>query len=327
MQRRPRRKGYLNRALLSTAFNRGIWLPFRLYFQPRRVMDEGGRPSSFDSAGYQIQIWLTYLFSLLWLPAGMLVAWALSGIAEPSLWNFLFYPVCLIGLGTGLGVLWLYQQGQVVGTMFDFPIATALSVVLGLATAVAALVSQRLGEPSLALASLGDADMIYLPVKLILCLGVGIGIAIVLGTRTALRTTLLLGFAFGTIFSILMALVSTPGAQIANAMLFVVPTLFITHLIFQPIYFAVGAISRMLLRLNPKWALRLWPICPANWCEFSYVPLIGLRELLMQVYRTDPTVGLRAINRVKHHPFYKHIGEQVSKQLYTPGQLNAKGTA
>jgi hypothetical protein len=88
-----------------------------------------------------------------------------------------------------------------------------------------------------------------------------------------------------------------------------------SHLIFQPFYILISVVCTLLLSLNPGMSRWLWSISPAHWCEFAYVPLPGLKTLLLTLYHDNARRGISAIAEIKIHPFYAGVGKDLDAQI------------
>lgn len=82
-------------------------------------------------------------------------------------------------------------------------------------------------------------------------------------------------------------------------------TVIFTHGLFLPVQHLVSLVSAFLIRLRPAFAPTLWKLAPVRWDAIILLPLPGLSDLLVTLYRQHPTLGQEAINEVAAH-HYQH---------------------
>jgi hypothetical protein len=318
MRPTPRRDENITSKDLRRALIEGLLLPIRLYFQPGKVIDESTQRRTGLSSDTRMM--LNYCCSLLWVLFTAVIAWIIFG-PPPMNVATLVVPMFFIALGGMSGTSIFVHNNQPSSATFNISRAVAIGTVLNSASVLYLFfLAGAARQEHVEIAVAADQAFQSGPVLMIAGIVFGLVLALVFGTRGTPREVVLVGIIFGAFFVVTFMIAgATTGNGDFGLKMFLPATLVMTHLIFQPVYFVISAVSSVLLSVDTSRSPLLWRISPANWSEFAYVPLVGLKRLLISHYQTDTASGLRAVNQVKRHPFYKRIGERASKEIYSPG--------
>lgn len=301
--------------LTSRALFQGLLLPFRMYFQPLTILSAAAAPSSPDHP--VPPMWQVYLFSLLWIPIGIVVGLIIFGPPrENALVMLVVIPGLLILLGALLGrsPLEFRREGQLVKRIFNYPLPVAFGVVFGLTALfngfVLEMLSRRYG---IGIAEVVDSRTLDAPAAVILGVGLALSLNLGLGSMLGPRKIAL----YGSLLALALLIVTYAGGNLrADNLAASLPAfLLIGHLGLQPLYFLIGLAGLLLSAANSDLSPVLWRLSPACWCEYSYVPLPGLGWLLRTIHRANAPAGARAVSRVMFHPFYHQTAERIAREL------------
>jgi hypothetical protein len=303
----------------------GLMLPIRTYFQPRRVADEVLQPGVTGSATPSPV--LVYLCALIWVPIGILVGLSIFGLPEmrvaglPELPGFVLVLVgCGLAVLLGVVVGFWYQliDKRRAGLTFRYDVAAGVGVALAWMVLFNLLVLDEIAvRNDLDVAHVVDSPTLDLASMFILGTGLGVIACMLGGYLFGAKAVVVFGLPIGIGIVALFATGPNPDVRQANLAFAITAVAFLTHLVWQPVYLVVGLIGNLVARKGSAQSRLLWRMSPANWSEFCYVPLPGLSDLVMTLYRVDPLAGQRAIDRLGNHAFYGAMGKKLSKDIYT----------
>jgi hypothetical protein len=286
----------------------GLLLPFRVFFQPRKTIIRSVMLEDRQAA-------LTvFCYSLLWVVAaylaGIVVLASSIGRVPPDALSPLI-PALLAFLGGLLGFNGM-RVVEMNKSIFNFGIACAFGVYFNVAALISFVILNQIAhQEGLDVAHVVDSPTLDQPIMGVLGAGIALALAGVLYGLAAPRTSLAVAFIFSIFFIVVMALGPNPAVRTANLIAFGTAGLLMTHLVFQPFYLLIAALSAILVEIDPEASRWLWAISPARWCEISYIPLLGLSGLVTSLHRLDRDAGLRAAVELAQHPFYDRVGARL----------------
>lgn len=311
-----RNKKGITRETVILSLKRGLLLPIRLYFQPRTVYEETAQIRNRDER--ETVMWLTYLFAHLWLVMAYLITWMMYG-RLPLTFGTVGLPLIMLVIGGMMATGIIIGGNAPEPFVFDFARGVAIGIVLNVGiifyTTFVTAASQREGVEI----ALAGNEALSSPASFIK-MGIVFGLmySIIVANWMSPKATIITGLILSVFSGVCAVLVIPPSAESLTTtfIVFIIFTAIMTHLLYQPIHLVISLISTLIMRSSPHLIPHLWRISPARWSEFAYMPLIGLRDLLIGYQRMDAAEGIKAVNHVKRHAFYKRIGERVSKKIY-----------
>jgi hypothetical protein len=226
-----------------------------------------------------------------------------------------------IMLAQFLGFWHVYSNGRWEGYTFNHNIAAGVGVAFALMGVFSMLtLAEIAARNSLEVAQVVDSATLDYPNMFILGGGFGIIFSMFTGYLFGAKGTVLVALPLGIASTVLLASGHDTDIGASNAAAGITAVVLLTHLVWQPLYFAMGLITYLLAKMNPAWSRFLWRVSPASWSEFCYVPLVGLSSLVMALYQMDPAAGLQAVKWLKRHPFYRPIGKRLSNTITAMAQ-------
>ncbi len=272
----------------------GLLLPLRVYFQPQRLADEEMEP--YIAGNAKLYWLLIYLFAMAWIPAVVVLTMLILGSPAKNAFGLPGY------YGWFLLVPGLFALPVAVARGFGY-MPGALGVVFALMMFVGSMLEDKLPVwDTLAVARWVDRSAVDYVQATVFGGGIGVMMSMLCGHLFGVRKVVLFGLPIGLLLIASFVILSPPNRLGENLALSVTASLALTHLLWQPAYFAVGLVSALVARAKPAWSQWLWLISPANWFEFCYVPMPVL-DLLKTVYRYDSLAGEHAARQVAAHPF------------------------
>lgn len=301
--------------LVGRALLRGLLLPIRMYFHPLTVLNEVAAPSTpnhpLPSMG------LVYVFSLLWIPVGIVIGLFIFGFPRENAFSVLVViPGLLILMGAWMGhsPIKVRREGQPVKQVFNYPLPVAFGVIFGLTALFNAFVLEMLSiRYGIGIAEVVDSRTLDAPATIVLGVGLALTLNLGLGSILGPRKIALFGSLLSFVF--LAATIISGSLRPDNLAAFFPSFLLIGHLGLQPFYFLIGLTGLLLVGINPDLSPVLWRLSPVSWCEYVYIPLPGFAWLLRTTHRVNADAGVRAVSRVLFHPFYHGTAERVAKEL------------
>lgn len=291
---------------------KGLLLPLRAYFQPRRVIAETGTSRS------AAQPILIYLCSMLWVVVTLAVGMLIFGMPAPDrLTSLLTIPALFVFLGGALGFQSRVRNNETGKSFFNPVMATAFGLYLNMTFVVDMLMLEQISRTTgIDVAYVVDSATLDYPTMFVMGAGLGLMISALLGTRG--RAGLVITYLLSVVMVVLMLTGPNPAVRAPNLAVFVTAGLLATHVPFQLIYLLIAGVSTLLLELDPTACREMWVISPAHWCDMAYVPLPGLWSLLLNLHRQNAIDGMKAIVELKIHPFYSGVADRLAAQLGAP---------
>jgi hypothetical protein len=291
---------------------RGVLLPLRVYFQPRRVLAETAMSRN------AAQPILIYLCSMLWIVVTIAVGMIIFGMPTPDrLTSLLTIPALFVLLGGALGFQSRVRNNETGKSFFNPVMATAFGLYLNMTFVVDMLMLEQISRRTgIDVAYVVDSPTLDYPTMFAMGAGLGLIFSAILGTRG--RTGLLITYLMTGVMLAVMFTGPNPAVRAPNMAVFVTAGLLATHLPFQLIYLLIAGVSSLMLEIDPTASREMWLISPAHWCDLAYVPLPGLSNLLLGLHRQDAVDGMKAVHELRFHPFYSGIGERLAAQLGAP---------
>lgn len=303
----------------TVALVRGLLLPFRVYFQPFATFNQALRRGTARDPNPPML--LVYAYSLIWLPLGVLIAAALVGFptADGAATLLLTMPPLLVALGAFMGIRHVYIDQRWAGLAFDWTAAIAIGLFMNLGLLLNEFIIDDIAQNHhMDIAAVVDSPTLDWPSTVLLGMVLGLTVEVLVATRVGAQKYMKYALPIAAGQTMLMALISRPEHRTMNTLAFGLAGLLGTHLIFQPLWFLLHLATLALLPVNADWRPLLWKISPAQWCEFCYVPLPGLRRLIAALYDHQPRLALDALRRLKQHPFYGSLAERWQQEIVTP---------
>ena len=307
--------------LAGRAFIHGILLPIRMYFHPLTVLREAVDPNTTDPP--RPSMGLVYVFSLLWVPIGIIIGLYFFGVPRENTFGMLIaIPGLLILMGAWMGrsAMQVRRDGKLVKKVFNYPLPVAFSVGFGLTALFNAFVLEMLSKQyGIGIAEVVDSRSLDAPASMILGVGMALTLNLVLGSIQGPRKIVLYG---NLLAFTLLAMTLLSGSLSTDSLATSIPIfLLIGHLGLQPFYFLIYLTSLVLARLSPNLGPVFWRLSPVSWCEYFYMPTPGLAWFLRTLYHTNTAAGVQALGCVRLHPFYHRTAEKVAKELGTTENL------
>lgn len=299
----------------------GLLLPLNIYFQPQRFRNEVAALAPELPKFYSIwqarhklremgfrqaisQLIFRSCVALCWVPT---VALLLSLLGIKVSW------LKVVG-SVAFGVLLIIIECIGANVLGGISLSIMSCIVGGIAFSVERSISPSVTEVAALLGIIiGSFSSLSSSVKqgLQLCIVFGIVAVVMLSVIGIGRA--------GVLFSI--------GRSISFGTKFVIASLLInSHLVVYPIQFVLAGTGRLISPIVPSSVfLWLWRLSPVRWDENIILPLPGLTDQLVNLYRCNPELGDSAIREVSQHRFQKkaafaalsRLANEEARQLYT----------
>lgn len=295
----------------------GLLLPLKIYFQPRRFVDEVysrvPKLRDVDTLRQARKYWRKPIFRhtilllyaqscigiLFWAPA---FSYLFSIIGFKIKWGWLT-------IGVILGV----TVGAVVTGIERITNRIAMLVVLGIVLGVGFGVGGSLG--------FGIAFGV--------AYGVGYGfnkdrakdmtdtVEVLLGVATSIAIGIVVGMLVGAVGSIAYGIRRGSGIGFTFGAAFsIAGALSVSHLLFYPVQFVLSGVIRLIGQSVTDRALRIfWEISPIRWDETIILPLPGLSQLLIDLHANDSVFGNDAIDKIASHRYQSKPAYQAKMNI------------
>lgn len=286
----------------------GLWLPLRLYLQPKTFRDEIAALAPDLPMNYSL--WqarrhlqqpefrraLLYLseqcvVALLWAPLLMAL---IEGFGFHGNWEIV---AAGLAAGVAFGLAFEVWLNVAFGVVFGVVFGVELSVTLALADTVVAGVMNVI--------SFGMVIGVALGVALNVVFGVTVGV--VVGVMISMAVSIAVGgvvggavgvIAFGATFGVEGGAVVGAAFGAVGGVVGGVASIFMTtHLANLLWHIPASVLSLVIIKFYPRASPLLWRLCPARWDEVILIPLPGLPRLLAVLYRQNLVLGELALKK------------------------------
>lgn len=271
----------------------GLLLPLKIYFRPDLFRAEVTALAPNLSANYSLwqarhklrvpefrsrlfQLFLQVWVAFLWVP---LLASMIQSYGIEIRWSGIITGI-MVGVAGSLLVSWIF------GVMSSVPVSLVTGIVFGIELGLTLDVAENISRG----------------------IAWGLVIGVIWGMVWRGIAANVVRMVADVIWSIVGGLISgialSLNLGIMGGIAFTITHIVIcTHSPFLPIQALLSSTIAFLIRLRPAFAPTLWRLSPVRWDAIILLPLPGLSDLLVTLYRQHPTLGQEAINEVSAHRY------------------------